>query len=326
MIKDTLKLGINLLAKPQPSGSWDVLDIQASGLLRLRGWTTANIQDISAPTVNVDGQVVPLINRFKTYRPDVQSLIAGAAAFSGFVFEYLLPFRENSISSIIITTAENEIIFAGAGELKIQRPAYESLLSTAQVLHRENIYGVGPPMLTSAPIVLELTKNLPAPILDFGCGSGVLVKDLREMGLEAYGIEIDRPMIHQYLLEAAKPYVTIYDGSFPLPFPDRAFASIISTEVIEHVPDYESAVAELARVTQSQAVFTVPNINAIPICYQHGVVPWHLLEATHLNFFTQKSLANLLSKYFAQVEFAQVYPVMVNGTEFYTSLAAICRK
>ncbi|HIK13316.1 MAG TPA: class I SAM-dependent methyltransferase [Oscillatoriaceae cyanobacterium M33_DOE_052] len=326
MTNDTLKLGINLLAKPQPSGAWDVVDIQASGLLRIIGWTTANIQDISAPTVNVNGQLAPLINRFKTYRPDVQAHIAGASAFSGLVLEYLLPWSENPVNSIVITTAANDIIFAGSGEIQSQRPAYESLLTTDQVLHRENIYGVGPPMLTTAPVVLELTKNLPAPILDFGCGSGVLVKELREMGLEAYGIEIDRPMIHQYLLEAAQPYVTIYDGSFPLPFPDRAFASVVSTEVIEHVPDYEAAVAELARVAQSQAIFTVPNINAIPICYQHGVVPWHLLEATHFNFFTQKSLAKLLGKYFAEVEFAQVYPVMVNGTEFYTSLVAICQK
>jgi hypothetical protein len=40
----------------------------------------------------------------------------------------------------------------------------------------------------------------------------------------------------------------------------------------------------------------------LPYLYDWRVVPWHLLEADHKNFFTRASLRALLSRHLSRVE------------------------
>ncbi|MDH4067097.1 MAG: hypothetical protein OEW19_22075, partial [Acidobacteriota bacterium] len=56
--------------------------------------------------------------------------------------------------------------------------------------------------------------------------------------------------------------------------------------------------------------------------YRHGVVPWHLLEATHVNFFTQHSLEAALAPHAGQIEMARIGAVRCGSLFYYTSLAA----
>jgi ubiquinone/menaquinone biosynthesis C-methylase UbiE len=118
--------------------------------------------------------------------------------------------------------------------------------------------------------------------------------------------------------------VTLYSGELPLPFPHKRFGSAVCTEVLEHVADYQSLLAEIARVCKGTVVVTVPDMSAIPTCCPHFVVPWHLLEGTHVNFFNQTSLGKLLRRHFASVELAKIGPFDVNGTRLFTSVMAIC--
>ncbi len=100
---------------------------------------------------------------------------------------------------------------------------------------------------------------------------------------------------------------------------------VISTEVLEHIEDYTAALAEMARLTRDRLVLTTPDMSSIPLLFPHHVVPWHLLEATHVSFFTQTSLTACLKQFFAEVEMLRVGPNTVNGTLYYTSLMALCQ-
>ncbi|WP_017660372.1 class I SAM-dependent methyltransferase [Baaleninema simplex] len=317
-----LAVGSYRLDRPHETGVWETFDIEACGVLRVVGWTRSPWESFDPLRVYVNGSPVPLLSRFQTYRPDLLPLTN--SGFSGTAFEYGLPY-ETPIAELAIDSNGTRI-WCERGELVVSRPAYDRLLSGDRVLHREQIYGVGTPSPVTSEVVLSLTQPLPAPILDFGCGIGALVRELRSRDVEAYGLEIDRPAITNGILPEVAEFVTCYDGSFPLPYEDEHFSSVVSIEVLEHIPDYEKALAELARITRDRAAFTVPNINAIPLCFPHQVVPWHLLEATHFNFFNQASFQKTLERYFSEVQFAQIHPVTVNGTQFFTSLAAICRK
>jgi len=123
----------------------------------------------------------------------------------------------------------------------------------------------------------------------------VLFKKLRDQGLEVHGIELNPLLVKKSLLSEVKPFTNLYSGQFPLPFKDQAFNSVISLEVIEHIPDYEMTIKELARIVKKKMIVSVPDINSIPICCHNSVVPWHILEANHVDFFTQNSLGSFFN-------------------------------
>jgi len=82
--------------------------------------------------------------------------------------------------------------------------------------------------------------------------------------------------------------------------------------VLEHIPDWRTALQEIARVGR-RALITVPDMSAIPAPLPSRVVPWHLLESTHLNFFTQRSLHLALSPFFSRVRFLRLGEFWVTG-------------
>lgn len=99
----------------------------------------------------------------------------------------------------------------------------------------------------------------PCSLLDVGCGTGILADVARELGYEAAGVDTDPEVIKQ--MTAASHVASIGD----LPFPDAAFDVSTANEVLEHLPAsvFPSAVAELARVTRSRVVITVPNAESL---------------------------------------------------------------
>jgi hypothetical protein len=72
--------------------------------------------------------------------------------------------------------------------------------------------------------------------------------------------------------------------------------------VLEHTKDPVAFVAEIARLTRGRVLFSVPNMELLPYLHDWRVVPWHLLEGDHKNFFTRASLSALLSGFFRRVE------------------------
>lgn len=101
--------------------------------------------------------------------------------------------------------------------------------------------------------------DLPAPLLDVGCGDGhfaqVSFDRAIDVGLDPWHgpiQEAGRRGVYRLLTEA--------DGSC-MPFPDGYFTSAISNSVLEHIPNVEKVLAETARVLKPGAafVFCVPN-------------------------------------------------------------------
>jgi ubiquinone/menaquinone biosynthesis C-methylase UbiE len=171
-----------------------------------------------------------------------------------------------------------------------------------------------------------LARRLPSPLLDFGCGKGALLGRLQQRGIEAYGIELFSEGLRAAILPEVADRITLYDGSFPTRFEDGQFNAVVCSEVLEHIPDYGGALQEITRITAQSAFFTVPDASAIPAGFRHGVVPWHLLEATHVNFFNQTSLTKELRRHFSKVQIGRIGPASVNDTRTFVSLTALCSK
>ena len=310
---------------PGLGGFVDSVLLDPCGIIRIVGWSKSAFDPRLSPAVWLDGQPVPFLQHFRFARPDAGENPDSLCPQAGLALDYLAP---ESLAGTRIGTLS--IALQPHGDLVFEadftfiNPHYRQLLDTPRVLHREEIYGSGPPNTAVHPEVLTLAMQLEGPVLDLGCGRGVLVGELRRAGIEAHGLELDSELIRQCIPAGRSGDITLYDGAFPSPFPDRAFRSVICSEVLEHIPDYRSAVRDIARLCSGKVIFTVPDASAIPVGFHHGAVPWHLLEGTHVNFFTQESLKRVLEPHFSRIEFGRIGLARFNDSTYYVSLVASC--
>jgi SAM-dependent methyltransferase len=312
-----------LINKSLPNGHLDSVVIEPSGIMTVTGWTPSWNSGIDLE-LSLDDQPLTLVAAYRYKREDVSASLRSNNPFLGVIYEYFIP---RSLSK-----AKLEIIHNGSSLLSTavhfiaNVPHYLGLLTDPAVKSRNDIYSYGPPAEAIASEVLRLSELFYGRVLDFGCGRGNLVVRLRERGIDAYGIEIDRIEIKASLLPGAAEVTTLYDGSIPLPYEDGHFDCTAAIEVIEHVSPYYDLIRELARVTKHRLIVTVPDISAIPRCFPQHVVPWHLLESTHVNFFNQHALAKALYEFFSSVTILKIGVIRVNESQFFESIAAICEK
>jgi SAM-dependent methyltransferase len=88
-------------------------------------------------------------------------------------------------------------------------------------------------------------------ILDFGCGSGKYVKELRDHGYQAFGCDIkmkDEENVDTRFMLQSNILRSIDQKYYKLPFEDNIFDLVISDQVFEHVKNYSETISEIARV------------------------------------------------------------------------------
>ncbi|HEX2981667.1 MAG TPA: class I SAM-dependent methyltransferase [Anaerolineaceae bacterium] len=101
--------------------------------------------------------------------------------------------------------------------------------------------------------------ELPRPILDVGCGDGqfasVAFREPLDVGIDPFWATL--PEAHH----RGSYRLTIQAEGARIPFPDASFASAVSNSVLEHIPDVEPVLAEVARVVKPGGtfLFCVPN-------------------------------------------------------------------
>jgi len=100
-----------------------------------------------------------------------------------------------------------------------------------------------------------------ATVLDAGCGPGVLSILLAKKGCIVTGSDISEPNIKAAKEYAKKEGVEI-DFSVGdiehLPFADKSFDYVVSSHVLEHVPDFAQGARELSRLARKQVLIAIP--------------------------------------------------------------------
>ncbi len=173
-----------------------------------------------------------------------------------------------------------------------------------QLLHRENIYGSGPPVLEPGVEMLRLILEFlsaRSSVVDVGCGAGAYGPALITAGHQWTGLEVS-PACLKLLEQRGLSFRKIEPGMERFPCADEEFDEAICIEVLEHIEDPKPFLEEISRVVRQRALFSVPNIEVIPYFKDWEAVPWHMLEGDHKNFFTRTSLHDLLVPHFSRVE------------------------
>ena len=297
--------------------AWNHVSVDPSGLLQVHGTSALGSSLLPIPRLTIHGQAQAFCNKWRYAHPNMQ----GAGVLAGFCYEWILP--PGRVGSVTIDIPQAPSVRFDC-DLIVTKPHYSVLFDTPEVRTPIQIYGSGlPSMLVPAP-VRDLFPLMTGRVLDFGCGAGALVRELRSLGIEASGVEIDRPLIRDHLLPEAAPFLTIYAGG-PLPFPDNSFDCVVALEVLEHIEDYTAALREIRRVAP-RLILSVPDIATIPLLHQHNVVPWHLLESTHINFFNETSLRRTLEQHYRVIDIGRMTPAQTNSSSYFLSLLAICEQ
>jgi SAM-dependent methyltransferase len=205
---------------------------------------------------------------------------------------------------------------------------YEELFKRAEhlglVLHRRDIYGSGPPAdLVSEEILQFVTNNAGSTVLDVGCGLGPYVERLNQVGKHSVGIDVNEEVVNQARKLGRDVRVM---SAYDLQFPDSSFESVMMIETLEHLPDYEQALAEAARVASNSILITVPDISVLPLMSKKQVVPWHLLESTHVNFFTPEVLRTTLLRFARSCDVTRLGAFFeVDGTTVHMHIGGVAR-
>lgn len=96
-----------------------------------------------------------------------------------------------------------------------------------------------------------------AVLLDFGCGSGKWVQEMRNNGFQAFGCGTrydNEPGVNTEEM-IARGLIRILDlKNYALPFDDNTFDFIFSDNVFEHVQNYDQTNAEIARVIKENGL------------------------------------------------------------------------
>ncbi|SCL20907.1 2-polyprenyl-6-hydroxyphenyl methylase / 3-demethylubiquinone-9 3-methyltransferase [Micromonospora nigra] len=97
-----------------------------------------------------------------------------------------------------------------------------------------------------------------AVLVDLGCGAGLLAPHLSGRGYTHVGVDLTRSALTQ----AAAHGVTVVNGdATAVPLADGCADVVSAGEILEHVPDWRSAVAEACRLLRPGGLLVLDTLN-----------------------------------------------------------------
>jgi SAM-dependent methyltransferase len=143
-----------------------------------------------------------------------------------------------------------------------------------------------------------------ARVLDVGCGIGHSYTLLAPR--ETVGVDVDPAALEGQQRE------TVAADMRDLPLPSGSFGGAIAVHSIEHVPDPERALGEIARVLEPGATAVLVTPNRLTFARADEIIdPYHYVE------YDEHELAALCEPFFDSVQIAGIF-----GSERYQALVA----
>ena len=144
----------------------------------------------------------------------------------------------------------------------------------------------------------------PGRVLDVGCGVGHSYTLLAPR--ETVGVDVDPEVLEGQARETAAADMRA------LPFPSGSFQGAVAVHSIEHVPDPERALTEIARILAPGGTAVLVTPNRLTFARPDEIIdPYHYVE------YDEAQLAELCRRCFDEVELAGIF-----GSERYGALVA----
>jgi len=133
--------------------------------------------------------------------------------------------------------------------------------------------------------------------VDLGCGRGEFIE--QSSPSDSSGIGVDYAVSSAKAVRAGGRPALAADLNRGLPFASQSLDGATMIEVIEHIVQAESLVAELARVIRPGGWLIVTTPNVVHIAYRWRALTGHppKQEGYHYRFFTRSTLESLFAEH-----------------------------
>jgi len=154
--------------------------------------------------------------------------------------------------------------------VKMNSEAYYDILGGKYV---ESYKSLGMKKISENEINFVL-KNIPKKpkinILEIGVGPGRISREVAEMDVNFFGIDISKKMVNECRKNIKKlKSVKIFqhDASKKLPFKDETFDVVYSIRVLKYVDNFDEVLSEINRTLKRNGIliFSIPNKNSLNI-------------------------------------------------------------
>ncbi len=126
---------------------------------------------------------------------------------------------------------------------------------------------INPPRVDYAKKVIDQTVKKEPPevaVLEVGCGGGILLEEIAEMGFKTTGIDPAESSVNAAILHSKKKNLNIrYETGRGenLPYESESFDVVLCCDVLEHVQDLPKVISEISRVMKKGGVFIYDTFN-----------------------------------------------------------------
>jgi 2-polyprenyl-3-methyl-5-hydroxy-6-metoxy-1,4-benzoquinol methylase len=158
-----------------------------------------------------------------------------------------------------------------------------------------------------------LSLAAPGSLLDVGCGEGALLQRwaLQLPHARVVGVDLEEDSIQRGWSEHRAPNLCYrVNEAEELPFAENEFEMASAMEVLEHVPDPECTLAEMARCASSHLLVSVPHEPLWRMLNMARGAYWSAAGNTpgHLNHWSARSFRALLSRFGEVTEARAPFP------------------
>jgi SAM-dependent methyltransferase len=158
-----------------------------------------------------------------------------------------------------------------------------------------------------------MERAQPRTLLDVGCGEGVLTAAWAERFCAGpvLGIDLEDPKLEAEWDKRRTPNLDFRpEEATSLPFEDGEFELAAAIEVLEHVPQPERTLAEMARVADPWLLVSVPREPLWRAINMARGAYWRSLGNTpgHVNHWSKRAFVSLLGRYGTVQEVRSPFP------------------
>ncbi len=125
-------------------------------------------------------------------------------------------------------------------------------------------------------------------ILDIGFGAGTMLDVAKDLGWEVHGLEVSLPAVEQ---ARRRGYEVFHGGLKESEYPDDSFDVITASEILEHLPDPEADLREIARILRPGGLFWGTTPSAKGISFRLTGLDWSIISPPeHIQLFSVQAV------------------------------------